>query len=239
MTESSPVINNTEVKDIYIQILRGRDGCDGLTGRDGQKGERGDIGMKGDGGPMGPAGPKSGGVVYTRWGKASCPTETGAELLYEGIAGGSKWDQLGGVLTISVYQSPHYVSTHILSLDGSFVYGSEYCSVNGVFPGKNYHNVPCAVCYTAKKSVKLMIPGRITCPSTWTVEYKGYLMAEKYNHARNTVYECVDENAESLAGSDDISNEITALYFIHSTCNGLPCPPYVDKRVLTCVVCTK
>ena len=71
VTESSPVINNTEVKDIYIQILRGRDGCDGLTGRDGQKGERGDIGMKGDGAPMGPAGPKSGGVVYTRWGKTS------------------------------------------------------------------------------------------------------------------------------------------------------------------------
>uniref|UniRef100_A0A1X7TGB1 Short-chain collagen C4-like n=1 Tax=Amphimedon queenslandica TaxID=400682 RepID=A0A1X7TGB1_AMPQE len=238
--KSSSEINNTEVKDIYIQILRGRDGRDGLTGRDGQKGERGDKGIKGESGPVGPAGPKSGGVVYTRWGRTSCPTDTGAELLYEGIAGGSKWDQPGGGANyICLPKVPHYVSTHIPSLDGSYMYGSEYRSVNGIFPGKNYHNVPCAVCYTAKKSVKLMIPGRITCPSTWTIEYKGYLMAERYNHARNTVYECVDENVESLAGSDDTSNEVTVLYFIHSTCNGLPCPPYVDKRVLTCVVCTK
>ena len=84
-------INNTLVRAVYLQILRGRDGRDGLPGRDGVKGEKGD---KGDTGPVGAAGPKSGGVVYTRWGRKSCPT--GAQLVYEGIAGGSRWDQTGG-----------------------------------------------------------------------------------------------------------------------------------------------
>ena len=57
------------MKEVYLQILRGRDGRDGLPGRDGQKGERGDKGEKGKTGAVGVAGPKSGGVVYTRWGR--------------------------------------------------------------------------------------------------------------------------------------------------------------------------
>ena len=56
--------------------------------------------------------------------------------------------------------------------------GTEFEVVNGIFPGKQEHNVPCAVCYSSIKTVKLMIPARITCPSSWTREYKGYLMAE-------------------------------------------------------------
>ena len=55
-------VNNTLVKAVYLQILRGRDGRDGLPGRDGVKGEKGDKGDKGDTGPVGAAGPKSGGV---------------------------------------------------------------------------------------------------------------------------------------------------------------------------------
>ncbi|XP_019850579.1 PREDICTED: collagen alpha-3(IV) chain-like [Amphimedon queenslandica] len=84
-------VNDTLVRSVYLQILRGRDGRDGLPGRDGVKGERGDRGEKGETGARGDTGPKSGGVVYTRWGRKSCPT--GVELLYEGIAGGSYWNQ--------------------------------------------------------------------------------------------------------------------------------------------------
>ena len=74
MSTSKGYINETNVKE---QILRGRDGRDGVPGRDGVKGERGDKGEKGEKGetgPVGQAGPKSGGVVYTRWGRKSCPT---------------------------------------------------------------------------------------------------------------------------------------------------------------------
>ena len=45
-------------------------------------------------------------------------------------------------------------------------------------------------------------------------------------------------NPESIPGST--SNVNGALfYFVQGTCTGLPCPPYVNNRVITCVVCTK
>ena len=239
MSTSKGYINETNVKEVYLQILRGRDGRDGVPGRDGVKGERGDKGEKGEKGetgPVGQAGPKSGGVVYTRWGRKSCPT--GAELLYEGITGGSHYTHTGGGANyVCLPKDPQYMSTNI---GYSLMYGTEYEIVNHIFTGKHNHNAPCAVCYTSTKSVKLMIPARISCPSSWTREYKGYLMTEYYQvlSKNNKVYECVDENPESIDGSEANGNG-ALFYFTATTCNGLPCPPYVNNRAITCVVCTK
>uniref|UniRef100_A0A1X7TC22 Uncharacterized protein n=1 Tax=Amphimedon queenslandica TaxID=400682 RepID=A0A1X7TC22_AMPQE len=67
--------------------------------------------------------------------------------------------------------------------------------------------------------------------------YKGYLMTGG-GTKNNKVYECVDENSESIDGSGaDTGGAL--FYFTVSTCNGLPCPPYVNNRAITCVVCTK
>ena len=229
------------MKEVYLQILRGRDGRDGLPGRDGQKGERGDKGgkgEKGETGAVGGAGPKSGGVVYTRWGRKSCPNDTGAQLVYEGITGGSYFSHSGGGANyVCLPKDPQYMSTHVPHAY-SFMHGTEYENVDHIFLGKIEHNAPCAVCYLSTKIVKLMIPARITCPSSWTIEYKGYLMTTHYGHKKNTVYECVDENPESIPGSSANING-AMLHFTVSTCNGLPCPPYVNNRVITCVVCTK
>ena len=226
-------VNNTIVRAVYLQILRGRDGRDGLPGRDGVKGEKGD---KGDTGPVGAAGPKSGGVVYTRWGRKSCPT--GAQLVYEGITGGSSWDQTGGGANyVCLSKVPQIMSKSVPSIY-NLMYGAEYENVNNIFPGKNNHNVPCAVCYTSTKEVKLMIPGTTECPSTWTKEYRGYLMTDHHTHKRNAVYECVDESPESIYGSQgDINGAL--FYFIRSSCSGVPCPPYNSNKAITCVVCTK
>ncbi|XP_019853692.1 PREDICTED: short-chain collagen C4-like, partial [Amphimedon queenslandica] len=239
VSTSKGYINETNVKEVYLQILRGRDGRDGVPGRDGVKGERGDKGEKGDKGetgPVGQSGPKGGGVVYTRWGRKSCPT--GTELLYEGITGGEWYDHPGGGANfVCLPKVPQYMSTNV-PIYSSFMYGTEYDYVNNIFLRKEDHNAPCAVCYTSTKSVKLMIPARTSCPSSWTVEYKGYLMTQRHNHANNKVYECVDENPESIDGSENSTNG-ALLYFTLSTCNGLPCPPYVNNKVITCVVCTK
>uniref|UniRef100_A0A1X7TZN8 Uncharacterized protein n=1 Tax=Amphimedon queenslandica TaxID=400682 RepID=A0A1X7TZN8_AMPQE len=93
------------------------------------------------------------------------------------------------------------------------------------------HNPPCPVrCYAAKE-VKLMIPSITSCLSEWTLEYKGYLMSERGVHKRNGVFECVDENPESVDGGGPGVDGA----------NGLPCPPHVNKYLLitTCVECTK
>ena len=69
-----------------VSVLRGRDGRDGPRGRDGRDGvqgavgPRGSPGMNGPPGTLGAPGPKSGGVVYTRWGKHTC--RDGAVLVY-------------------------------------------------------------------------------------------------------------------------------------------------------------
>ena len=39
-------------------------------------------------GPRGPAGPPGGGVSYTRWGRTTCPTTEGTQLVYEGATVG-------------------------------------------------------------------------------------------------------------------------------------------------------
>ena len=180
------------------------------------------------------------GVVYTRWGRTSCPNDTGAELVYEGITGGSHYTHSGGGANyVCLPKDPQYMSTHVPpSLYYSYMHGTEYEQVNGIFPGKHDHNAPCAVCYSSTKTVKLMIPAKFTCPSSWTIEYKGYLMTHYYIHEKNAVYECVDENAESIPGGS-ANNDGASFLFTVSTCNGLPCPPYVENRVITCVVCTK
>ena len=179
------------------------------------------------------------GVVYTRWGRTSCPNDTGAELVYEGITGGSFWDHGGGANYVCLPKDPQYMSTHVPpSFFYSYMHGTEYEQVNGIFSDKHDHDAPCAVCYSSTKTVKLMIPAKTSCPSSWTIEYKGYLMGHYYIHKKNAVYECVDENPESIPGGS-ANNDGASFFFTVSTCNGLPCPPYVNNRVITCVVCTK
>ena len=178
------------------------------------------------------------GVVYTRWGRTSCPNDTGAELVYEGITGGSYYEHSGGGANyVCLPKDPQYKSIYV-PFYRSYVHGTEYETVNDIFPGKHDHNAPCAVCYSSTKTVKLMIPARFTCPSSWTREYKGYLMTHYYIHKKNAVYECVDENPESIPGGS-ANNDGALFYFTVSTCNGLPCPPYVENKAITCVVCTK
>ena len=98
------------------------------------------------------------------------------------------------------------------------------------------HNVPCAVCHVSTRAAVLMIPAWRHCPSQWTLEYTGYLMTEKYNHNTAT-YECVDKDAEAVPGSR-VNNDGGLFYHVEASCNGLPCPPYVAEKELTCAVCT-
>ena len=114
-------------------------------------------------------------------------------------------------------------------------YGAECEHVSNIFPSKHDHNVPCAVCYTSTKEVQLMIPAKTVWPTLWTTEYVSYLMTDYYDHKKNAVYECVDKDAESIYGSS-VSSNGALFYFILGTYICLACPPYVNNRVITCVV---
>ena len=176
--------------------------------------------------------------MYTRWGRTTCPNTTGTELLYAGRAAGSFYNEKGGGANyLCLPEQPQY-STYTAGIQTytAHLYGAEY-EANSPLHSLHNHNVPCAVCYTSTRETVLMIPARLTCPSSWTREYYGYLMAEYRGHHRST-FECVDHSPQSVPGSSANTNG-ALFYHTEVKCNGIPCPPYDTQKEVTCVVCTK
>eukprot|EP00058_Branchiostoma_floridae_P013320 XP_002598808.1 hypothetical protein BRAFLDRAFT_74515 [Branchiostoma floridae] len=231
----------------------GRDGApgrDGADGRDGQPGPQGPIGPKGDIGPEGPPGEKGetgadgdgGGSVYIRWGRTICPNDTDTSLIYDGIAGEILFSHSGGGANyVCLPKDPEWGVFTDGNQGGAYMYGAEYevSHGNSPFQGASIHDhdVPCAVCHVVSRGSKLMIPARLSCPSGWTREYKGYLMTEAYTHYRSE-FVCMDGEPETRPGGQG-NTEGALFYLVEANCGSLPCPNYVQGRELTCVVCTK
>ena len=227
---------------MFVELLRGRDG---LPGRDGVQGPPGPPGKDGSTGRKGPPGPpSSGGVIYTRWGKSSCPEVEGTELVYSGITGGTWYSQEGGGANyLCMPKDPEYKLRYRSGEDVwvSKVYGSEY---EVPIQGTHNHNVPCAVCYVSTRPTVLMIPAKTSCPSNWTREYFGYIMTEWKGSSNNirgrTMFECVDKDQESLPGGGTTNTNGVLFSHVEADCStGLPCPPYNSEKELNCVMCTK
>ena len=226
--------------DPGMQGPPGPRGPAGPRGPQGPQGPPGSLGPHGLTGSPGPQGPTGGGVIYVRWGRTTCPNTPGTGLVYAGRAGGSHYShQGGGANYLCLPNNPDYSSYQPGNQGGTYLYGTEYQTFSGQpFHSMDNHDVPCAVCYIATRGTVLMIPAKMTCPSSWTQEYRGYLMASHYSQQHRSMFECVDRNPESLPGS---AANLNGARFFHteSTCDTLPCPPYVSGRETTCVVCTK
>ena len=127
------------------------------------------------------------------------------------------------------------------SLKTSFIDGVKYGS-KGLFNTKNqpslYGSAVCSVCQRPAKSVTLMMPGNTTCPSKWTMEYRGYLMADS---RKKTQFVCVDENAEGDGGSVSQNHDIGTLEYVSAkwpACFSKDCGMYNTKDGFKCVVCS-
>ena len=224
----------------------------GLTGEPGLKGRRGPQGDKGSNGLPGPIGAKgatglkgvkgdkeerNAGTVYVRWGHDQCPSTT--QLVYSGRAGGSNWNQGGGGSNPQCLP----LDPDFLVPIGGFEYRAEIfgaiyeaAHTSSTSPAYNRHfrGAPCAVCYVTQRTTVFMVPGKYTCPSGWTREYYGYLMAEHRTHGRSQ-YTCVDN---ALKTGSKLSNGMV-FHFVEGRCGSLPCPPYDNSKELSCAVCTK
>ena len=145
-------------------------GRDGRDGRDGEKGMHGDPGLRGPQGVQGPPGPPTGGVTYTRWGRTTCPTTQGTQLLYAGRAGGTHHVHKGGAANyLCMPDNPDHLQYQSGVGAPNQVAGTEYYySSMPSLSFFNYDNVPCAVCYVATRSVSVMIPAKTQCPTQWT-----------------------------------------------------------------------
>ena len=219
----------------------GTSGKDGTPGEPGLQGPIGEVGPQGEPGAVGPPGvaaANGGGAIYTRWGKSSCPDTAGTELLYNGTAGGSQYnEQGGGANYLCLPTAPEYSSniTYKSGVQQSvLLWAAQYNFP--IFVASRGHSIHCAVCYVSTRPTVVMIPAKASCPPTWTREYFGYIMAAHINH-RRSMFECVDASQESST-----SNQWGAIMFhVEAQCGtgGLPCPPYNNHQELNCVVCTK
>ena len=214
---------------------KGSVGSIGLPGTPGIKGQNGNTGSKGVKGARGNSSALSSGVVYTRWGKTSC--RSGANLVYRGTIGTTYAGHGGGGSNyLCMPDEPQYELSYKPGVQGySPMHGVEYEET--VTSHRANHNAQCATCLVSNKEVSLMIPARARCPSEWTREYYGYLMAEHIQNDR-TEFICVDSAMNTVPGSQ---NHISAghLYHVEGHCDGVPCPPYNNYKELNCVVCTK
>ncbi|KAF6039001.1 hypothetical protein EB796_002688 [Bugula neritina] len=186
-------------------------------------------------------------VVYTRWGKATCPAS--AKLVYSGFGASSSSSSStatgGGAQYLCMPTDPEWNKFDLKndSYAFSWLYAAEYLSYEGygIFPDNVHgHNVACSVCLTTG-TTKLMVPAKRTCPVGWDKQYEGYLMSSYVTDTKLT-FECVDMEPDIISGTQNITGG-PQMFFVSGFCGeygGLShCPPYINGRELTCVVCTK
>ena len=183
------------------------------------------------------------GVTYVRWGNTSCPDVDGTSRVYEGRAASGYFSNTGGASDfVCLISEGEYHPTATTNNPGwAYMYGTKYqiaITQTNLF-NRWHHNVPCAVCDVDDRSRHLMIPGTYKCPSGWTTEYFGWLMTGHNNNPGRSTFVCVDFNAEFIP--DEAKDDIGAhLYHVQAYCpSDIECPPYDQKKEVSCVVCTK
>ena len=208
----------------------------GPTGTKGDKGAPGQKGMKGD------KEENNGGTVYVRWGHDQCPSTT--QLVYSGRVGGSYYSQSGGGSNPQCLPLDPNFLTPISGnqIYRALMYGAEYQTNTDSKSHVHEHNdfdVPCAVCHVSNHTAVYMVPAKYTCPTGWTREYYGYLMAEwNHNNHHRSQFTCVDSALKPISGSS-ANKDGLLFYFVEGRCGTLPCPPYDNTKELSCAVCTK
>lgn len=95
--------------------------------------------------------------------------------------------------------------------------------------------MPCAVCKRVTQAAKtLIVPGTYQCPSGFSADYRGYLMAPHHTHPRGE-HVCVDDRAEG--GSSSVNEGGHYLYPVEADTGSAGIQGYAGGMELSCVVC--
>jgi len=137
------------------------------------------------------------GAVYTHWGRSTCPASHA--LVYAGYAAGGKNTDAGtGSQSLCLTAMPRYGQFSTADQAGPRVFATEYQDSSptiGTFLSVvNDHDARCSLCVTPGRAWSLMVPGRQACPSSFTLDYKGYLMSQHFGLSNwyRSEYVCVD-----------------------------------------------
>ena len=102
---------------------------------------------------------------------------------------GSRYNHRGGAVNyLCMPGDPDYLRYQSGVQGYSDVYGVEYQPHSGPLSAIHKHNAPCTMCYASTRVAVTMIPAKAHCPSTWTLQYSGYLIsaASLYGHQNCT-----------------------------------------------------
>ena len=127
---------------------------------------------------------------------------------------------------------------------------------DGSDPVESGDNVPCAVCSVVTDAV-YMQPGSTQCPSLWTIEYTGFIMAEsqttnpdRASERFRSHYVCVDSTADPVIDANGLTmgttGEEAGLAHVRADCTANPteilgCSTINEygQGQISCVVCRK
>ena len=171
-----------------------------------------------------------------------CPGVAGTGLVYHGLAAGTHFTERGGganyICAATGADVQYHPEATTANSNDSVLHGTEYVTLGRALSRLHNHNAPCAVCEVTSRSKQIMIPGRLTCPDTWTTEYSGWLMTERNDHYRST-FICLDKTPEAVPGAIGDTNGAVMLHVEADCSTGLSCSDYDETKELSCVVCTK
>eukprot|EP00043_Microstomoeca_roanoka_P019699 m.225365 g.225365 ORF g.225365 m.225365 type:complete len:479 (-) comp17040_c5_seq1:24-1460(-) len=139
------------------------------------------------------------GHVYVRFGRGNCPPNH--ELLHAGITYGAHHNHNGAPNQICLTEAPSGgAETGTSSLDILYPLG---------LGGNSGTNLPtsriirCARCHAPRSGTCFRMEGTASCPSGFTMAYRGYLVGAHYTHASSAGRFCVDEDFDGSYGNTD------------------------------------
>ncbi len=158
---------------------------------------------------------------YERIGDTECH---GAKKIYDGVTVGYNTSTRFRCLSTDVNDINYQDISKYNSME-QIVYAkvAEYKT----FTDANNHNAACAVCMVKGRGSIMVLPGTNKCLDSWTMEYSGYLMTG------NT---CVDTKMKVIATTDTYNGGPTLR---HEVATMDIYNEYDEKKVLSCVVCSK
>ena len=88
--------------------------------------------------------------------------------------------------------------------------------------------------------------GSNACPIGYTMDYSGFLFANRYHSSRSlgthsrSQFVCIDFSPQGYQnGRGNSDDNYGQLYPVEIQCSGIPCPPYRNYREVTCAQCSK
>eukprot|EP00045_Choanoeca_perplexa_P018407 m.290873 g.290873 ORF g.290873 m.290873 type:complete len:3950 (+) comp17810_c0_seq1:79-11928(+) len=142
--------------------------------------------------------------IVTYWAKDTCPS--GGTKVYDGIAAGSHSSHGSSANPLCMSKTPSYLSFDTGFDDAARLYRMEFEVTDSRYPQRwrdvNAFDLPCIVCHRPTTApVGFVQGGSWTCPATFGREYKGYLFSEKHDAAGPSMYTCIPDSPDVVAGS--------------------------------------